>query len=75
MPGALILGIGMSLIMTDLYNIFDFTRSAAIAVGVVIGSLGGVLACLAYPVYCYITNRERAKIADEVIRLTDELIK
>ena len=37
--------------------------------------LGGVLAALAYPMYNLIVKRERKKIAPEIIRLTDELMK
>ena len=73
--GILILGFGMSLVMTELSEILGAYREWATAIGVIIGILGGVLACLAYPLYQLVLKRERKKIAPEIIRLTDELMK
>jgi Tfp pilus assembly protein PilE len=44
-------------------------------IGIVIGVVGGVLAGVAYPVYNAIVKAKRKKIAPEIIRLTDELMK
>ena len=73
--GALILGFGMSLIMTDLANILGPFRDMAMVIGIVIGIVGGVLASLAYPIYNVIVKAKRKKLAPEIIRLTDELMK
>lgn len=73
--GALTLGFGMSLIMTDLFTSFNMTREVAIIIGVFVGVFGGALASLAYPVYKFVLKREKEKVAPEIIRLTDELIK
>ena len=73
--GALILGFGMSLIMTDLANILGPLRDMAMVIGIVIGIVGGVLASLAYPIYNVIVKAKRKKLAPEIIRLTDELMK
>lgn len=70
--GALILGFGMSLIMSELGNAFG---AAATPVGIIVGILGAAEAAAAYPLYNVILKSERKKIASEVIRLTDELIK
>jgi len=43
--------------------------------GVVIGLLGIVGVVMAYPIYSAITKRERRKMAPEILRLTDELMK
>lgn len=70
--GALILGTGMSLAMTDLgTQIGDF----AVFIGVLVGVVGMVLTALAYPVYNRILKKERERIAPEILRLTDELLK
>ena len=73
--GALILGMGMSLIMTDLPEVLRMTGITNMIVGIIAGVLGIILAALAYPVYCRVLKREREKIAPEILRLTDELMK
>ena len=73
--GALILGFGMSFCMTDLGEILGSHKDWAMVIGIAIGLVGGILASLAYPIYNLIVKRERKKIAPEIIRLTDELMK
>jgi len=70
--GALILGTGMSLAMTEL---FGFLGGAAMLVGIPVGLIGILLVALAYPVYNCILKKERRRIAPEILRLTDELMK
>lgn len=73
--GALILGCGMSLAMTELYAALGMSAGAAMAVGIPIGIVGIILVALAYPAYTLVTRRERERIAPEVLRLTEELMK
>ncbi|MBQ4564660.1 MAG: hypothetical protein IJA58_09265 [Lachnospiraceae bacterium] len=73
--GALVLGAGMSLTMSDFSKILGAYEEMALLFGVGIGIIGIVLVCLAYPFYLYVVRREREKIAPEIIRLTDELMK
>ena len=73
--GALIMGCGMSLIMTDIGAILGAPSTLAMLIGVPIGIVGMVLVCLAYPVYNRTVKKEREKIAPEIIRLADELMK
>ena len=73
--GALLLGLGMSLILSELAAILGWHRMAATAVGIVIGVIGGVLASLAYPIYNAVTRAMRKKLAPEILRLTEELMK
>ena len=70
--GALILGTGMSLCMTELSG---FLGGTAMFIGIPIGIVGMVLVALAYPVYNRVLKKEREKIAPEILRLTDELLK
>ena len=70
--GALILGTGMSIAMTDLTG---FLGGTAMFVGIPVGLIGIVLVALAYPVYNRILKKERQRIAPEILRLTDELMK
>lgn len=71
--GALIMGIGMSLVMTDIGEVLGTVL--AMIIGISIGIVGIVLVCLAYPIYNRTLKREREKIAPEILRLTDELMK
>ena len=73
--GALILGFGMSLCMTDLGEILGSYRDMAIVIGIIVGVIGGVLASLAYPIYHSIVKAKRKKLAPEILRLTEELLK
>ena len=73
--GTLLLGFGMSLFMTDLSEMLGAHKNMAMPIGIIIGVMGGVLASLAYPVYNFVSKSLRKKIAPEIIRLTDELMK
>lgn len=70
--GALILGTGMSLCMTELGAALG---NFAMALGVIIGLVGVVLVALAYPIYNRVLKKERERIAPEILRMTDELLK
>ncbi len=69
--GALIMGTGMSLAMTEIGAALG---SLAMALGIVVGIAGMVLVALAYPIYNRVLNKERRKIAPEILRLSDELL-
>lgn len=43
--------------------------------GIVIGIIGIVGVCISYPLYTRITKKRRDKLAPEIMRLTDELMK
>ena len=73
--GTLILGIGMSLVMTDIGKIIGLVGGMAMLMGILIGIIGIVLVCVAYPIYNHMVKKERERIAPEIIRLTDELMK
>ena len=70
--GAMVLGCGMSLIMSDFGKALG---DAAFPVGIVAGVLGIALVALAYPVYHRTLKKEREKIAPQIMQLTDELMK
>ena len=73
--GALIMGTGMSFVMTDLGAVFGLQGNVNLVVGIIVGLVGLVLAGVAYPMYVKVLKRERAKAAPEILRLTEELIK
>lgn len=65
--GSLIMGVGMCccLVWSGVWFI----------PGIVIGIIGMAVAGIAYPTYELIIKKEREKIAPEILRLTDELMK
>lgn len=65
--GCLILGIGMSCVMV--------WGSSLFALGVIIGLVGIVGMSTAYPLFAHIIKKERERIAPEILRLSDELLK
>lgn len=69
--GALMMGAGMSLIMTDLGDHLGI--SAVMVPGLILGIVGMIGVIAAYPLFQYITRKERARIAPEILRLTEEL--
>lgn len=73
--GSLILGFGMCLIMTEISSILGKYESNAFIIGLIIGTLGIITVSIAYPVYNAIVKKEKAKIAPEILRLTEELLK
>ena len=70
--GALIMGTGMSLAMTEIGAALG---SLSMVIGIVIGIVGMVLVALAYPLYNRVLTKQREKIAPEILRLSDELLK
>ena len=73
--GALVLGTGMSLIMTDLSGILSLEPQIAMTVGIFIGVVGLVLVTMAYPVYNRVLKTERQRIAPQILQLSEDLLK
>ncbi|MBQ8548099.1 MAG: hypothetical protein IJ427_06325 [Lachnospiraceae bacterium] len=65
--GTLVLGVGMCCILV--------WQNTWFLPGIVIGLLGIVGLSAAYPVFMQITKKEREKIAPEILRITEELLK
>lgn len=65
--GALLLGIGMCSAMV--------WQGAWFIPGIIIGILGIGIISVAYPLYLYITKKEKERITPEILRLSEELMK
>ena len=70
--GTLILGTGMSLCMTELGAALG---NLAMTMGIIVGLAGIILVALAYPIYNRTLEKERERIASEILRMTDELLR
>ena len=71
--GSILMGSGMSLIMTDIGAFLP--EMLALFIGIAVGIVGIVGVALAYPIYKAITKKERERIAPEVLRISEELLK
>ena len=71
--GAIIMGGGMSLVMTDIADIVGIGNP--MVSGIVIGVVGMLMALVNYPLYKSILGSRRQKYADRIIALSDQIMK
>ena len=69
---AIIMGAGMSLVMTDIGATIGIT--SALVPGIAIGALGLGMALLTYPMYKGILNSRKKKYGAEIIKLSDKIM-
>lgn len=69
---AIIMGAGMSLIMTEIGDMIGIANT--MTVGVVIGVIGLVMAIINYPVYKGILNSRKRKYGAEIIKLSEKIM-
>ena len=70
---AIIMGAGMSLVMTDIGSYIGM--ESPMVPGIIVGFIGMLMAIINYPVYKKILNGRRNKYADEVMALSDKIMK
>ncbi len=70
---AIIMGAGMSLVMTDIGEMIGL--SAAMVPGIIVGTVGLVLALVNYPIYKKMLASRKKKYATEIIALSDKIMK
>lgn len=71
--GAIVMGAGMSLVMTDLGTILGVAKP--MIPGIAIGILGLGMALLTYPIYKKILSARRKKYAGQIMKLSDQIMK
>ena len=69
---AIIMGAGMSLVMTDIGATIGI--ASAMIPGIAIGALGLGMALLTYPMYKGIMNSRKKKYGAEILRLSDKIM-
>ena len=70
---AIIMGSGMSLVMTDIAETVGIENP--MLYGIVIGVVGMFMAIINYPIYKSILGSRRQKYADKIIALSDKIMK
>lgn len=71
--GAIIMGSGMSLVMTEIGEILNISNPMVI--GIIIGIIGMIISIINYPVYVKKLSSRRKKYASEIMALSDRIIK
>ena len=69
---ALIMGAGMSLVMTDVANMLGLGDMTV--PGIAVGVVGMVLAIVNYPIYKGILNSRKKKYSEQVIALSNKIL-
>lgn len=69
---AIIMGSGMSLVMTDIGTTLGIAKP--MIPGIIIGIIGLILVVINYPIYKSILGSRRKKYADKIISLSDKLM-
>lgn len=70
--GAIVMGAGMSLVMTDI-GTFVGLQSAMVP-GITVGIVGLTMACSTYPIYKRILASRKTKFAPQILKLSEKLI-
>ena len=70
---AVVMGAGMSLVMTDVGSLIGLTDS--LVPGIAIGLVGMVLALLTYPLYKGILNSRKKKYGGKILSLSEIIMK
>ncbi len=70
---AIIMGSGMSLVMTDIGEIIGVENT--MIYGIAIGVIGMLMAIINYPMYKRILTSRRKNYADKIIALSDKIMK
>ena len=69
---AIIMGAGMSLVMTDIGATIGIAN--ALVPGILVGVVGLGMALLTYPMYKRILNSRKKKYGAEILRLSDKIL-
>jgi uncharacterized Tic20 family protein len=70
---AIIMGAGMSLVMTDIGAIIGL--ASAMVPGIVIGVVGMGMALSTYPIYKRMLNARKKKYASQIMELSDKIMQ
>lgn len=69
---AIVMGSGMSLVMTDIGTTIGL--QSAMLPGVIVGLVGMTLALLNYPIYCGILEGRKKKYGEKILALSERIM-
>ncbi len=70
--GAIVMGAGMSLVMTDIGTVLGMSET--LIPGIAIGIVGMAMAIVNYPIFKGILSSRRRKYASQIIALSDKIV-
>ena len=70
---AIVMGAGMSLVMTDIGAMLGMAET--LIPGIAVGILGLAMSCTTYPIYKKILNSRKKKYAGKIMELSDRVMK
>lgn len=70
--GAIVMGAGMSLVMTEIGSILSIAH--AMPIGIAVGIVGLAMALVTYPIYKKILSSRKKKFAPEILKLSEEIM-
>ena len=71
---AIIMGSGMSLVMTDIGSQIGISENS-LPIGIVLGTIGMIAMLLTYPIYKKILTKRKKKYRQDVLALSEQIIK
>ena len=71
--GAIVMGAGMSLVMTDIGSMLGLTET--MVPGIMIGIVGLIMSCTTYPIYKKILASRKKKYAGKILELSERVMK
>ena len=70
---AVVMGAGMSLVMTDIGAMLGMTET--LVPGIAVGVVGLVMTCTTYPIYKKILNSRKKKFAPQILKLSEQIME
>ena len=71
--GTIVMGAGMSLVMTDIGSVLGMTEP--LVPGIAVGLVGLVMTCTTYPIYKKLLNSRKKKYAPQILELSERAMK
>lgn len=71
--GAIVMGSGMSLVMTDIGSVIGLSNG--LIPGIVVGAVGMVMCLVNYPIHKSILSSRKKKFAPRILELSEKIMK